>query len=123
MEVINETLTAEVKAEIENLVNMAKQREYEFGCMITPYRYAVRDGQAFDNTKGFIPIEVTRYIRAYGSGIVGINDVIDGCQMYSKDAVVNAGLTPVSEREIAKHGKITKFVIDKEAVRRIYNAE
>ena len=121
MKVTNETLTAEVKAEIENLVKMAEQSE--FGMMITAHRYAVKGNLAFDNNKGFVPVNVTRYIRKYGSGIASVSDVIDGCTMYYKSDIQKAGLTPVSEKEIAKHGKITKFVIDDENGRRIYIAE
>jgi hypothetical protein len=120
MEIINETLTAEVKAEIENLVEMAKSNEC---CMITSHRYAVQKGMVFDNKKGWLPINVTRYIVNYGSGIVSVQDVIDGCAMYDKHDIEEAYLKPVSEREIAKYGKITKFVIDYKNVRRIYSAE
>ncbi len=119
MEIINETLTAEVKAEIENLVKMAEQNE---SCMITAHRYAV-DGDRVYNGKMFAPIKVTRYIRKYDSGIASVNDVIDGCTMFRKEDIIKAGLTPVSEKEIAKYGKITKFVIDHGNVRKIYIAE
>ena len=120
MEIINETLTAEVKAEIENLVKMTEQNEC---CMITARRYAVRNNLVFQNRKVARPIEVTRYIIVYGSGIVSVNDQIDDCEMYDKNEIQKAGFTPVSEKEIAKHGKITKFVIDKGNVRTIYRAE
>lgn len=120
MEIINETLTAEVKAEIENLVKMAEQNE---PCMITSARYAVQKGMVFDNKKGWLPINVTRYIVNYGSGIVSVQDVIDGCAMYNKHDIEEAHLKPVSEREIAKHGEIKKFVIDHNNIRTIYSAE
>lgn len=120
MKIINETLTAEVKAEIENLVKMAECNE---PCMITDRRYAVQKGLVFDNKKGWLPINVTRYITNYGSGIVSVHDVIDGCAMYSKCAIEEAHLKPVSEKEIANYGKITKFVIDNKNVRKIYSAE
>lgn len=120
MEIINETLTAEVKAEIENLVKMSEQNER---CMITAHRYAVLNNLVYQNRKPARPIEVTRYIIAYGSGIVSVHDEIPGCEMYEKGAIQKAGFTPVSEKEIAKHGKITKFVIDKGNVRTIYSAE
>lgn len=123
MKVINGTLTAEVKAEIENIVKMAKKTESEIGSMITSHRYAVKNGFVYDNAKGYMPIKVTRYLRIYGSGIAGMNDVIDGCTMFRKEDIIKAGLTPVSEKEIAKHGEIKKFVIDHNNIRTVYSAE
>lgn len=121
MKIYNKELTAEVKAEIENLVKMAEQNEC---CMITSHRYAVKNNLVYQNRKVARPIEVTRYIIVYGSGIVSVHDVIDDCEMYYKHVIQKAGFTPISEREIAKHGKITKFVIDNKNknVRTIYSA-
>ena len=119
MKIINETLTAEVKAEIENLVKIAEQNEV---CMITAHRYAV-EGDRVYNGKMFAHIKVTRYIRKYDSGIASVNDVIDGCTMFRKEDIIKAGLTPVSEKEIAKHGEIKKFVIDHNNIRTVYSAE
>jgi hypothetical protein len=121
MNITNETLTAEVMTEIENLVKKAE--EYKGGCMITAHRYAIRNGLVYNSNKlRLLPIEVTRYIHVYGSEIVTIQDVIDDCPMFYKKDIEKAGLTPVSPKDIAQYGKITKFVIDYENDRRIYNA-
>lgn len=121
MKVTNETLTAEVKAEIASLIEAANN--YDGGCMITSHRYAVKGNFVYDNNKGLMPIKVTRYIHNYGSGVVSVQDLVDGCPQYSKDAILKAGLTPVSERDIAKYGKVARIVIDDNNGRRIYTAE